>query len=51
MVNIVIQDDNSIAFFQLLVNVAFAALLGAILATIVLLDPCRVALEFKSVEH
>ena len=27
------QGDNSIAFFQLLVNVGFAALLGAILAT------------------
>jgi MFS family permease len=29
------SDDTSIAFFQLLVNVVFAALLGAILATIV----------------
>jgi hypothetical protein len=29
------QRDNSIAFFQLLVNVVFAALLGAILATII----------------
>jgi hypothetical protein len=29
------QDETGIAFFQLLVNVAFAALLGAILATIV----------------
>jgi hypothetical protein len=29
------QGDTSIAFFQLLVNVAFAALLGAVLATIV----------------
>jgi hypothetical protein len=28
------QQDTSIAFFQLLVNVVFAALLGAILATI-----------------
>jgi len=28
------QEDTSIAFFQLLVNVVFAALLGAILATI-----------------
>jgi len=32
------RSDTSIAFFQLLVNVAFAALLGAILATIVLLE-------------
>ena len=29
------SDDTSIAFFQLLVNVVFAALLGAILATII----------------
>ena len=29
------SDDTSIAFFQLLLNVGFAALLGAILATIV----------------
>jgi hypothetical protein len=29
------QEDTSIAFFQLLLNVGFAALLGAILATIV----------------
>jgi hypothetical protein len=29
------ENDTSIAFFQLLVNVWFAALLGAILATIV----------------
>jgi hypothetical protein len=29
------QGDTSIAFFQLLVNVVFAALLGAILATVV----------------
>jgi TctA family transporter len=29
------QQDTSIAFFQLLANVAFAALLGAILAIIV----------------
>jgi hypothetical protein len=28
-------DDTSVAFFQLLVNVVFAALLGAILATII----------------
>jgi hypothetical protein len=29
------QDDTSVAFFQLLVNVVFAALLGAILAAII----------------
>jgi len=29
------SDDTSIALFQLLVNVVFAALLGAILATII----------------
>jgi hypothetical protein len=29
------SDDTSIAFFQLLVNIVFAALLGAILATII----------------
>src|SRR5438874_10974840 len=35
------QQDTSIAFFQLLVNVVFAALLGAILVTIFVRIPKR----------
>jgi len=35
------QDDTSVAFFQLLVNVVFAALLGAILVTIFVRIPKR----------